>query len=250
MTENNYHKLIFDGISYHFINDYIKTDVFSNQDTNMAFKFAYDMSFGHKGEHREYRSGGVHLRTAGEIFANTFQGKLAEIAFLKYYKKLFPNNTITKVDFDCWEKGVWDFSDFITVKENETQENLVAIKSIKHFSHLLLLETRDWNNEGFYIPNKCKYNSIVLIKIFNNFENNMKKNKILYSDELSFDKLQAIVFEQEEWNYQVVGFLSINNLIKIIRDKQIIPQGSFLGVKMTKMDAENYYVQDIDLESF
>lgn len=37
-----------------------------------VFDFSYNMTFGGKGEHRSYRSGGAHKRKNGEIFANTF----------------------------------------------------------------------------------------------------------------------------------------------------------------------------------
>lgn len=45
-----------------------------------TFDFAYQMTFGKSGEHRVYRTGGTHQRRNGEIFANAFQGKLAEFA--------------------------------------------------------------------------------------------------------------------------------------------------------------------------
>ena len=53
-----------------------------------CFDFAYDMSFGERGEHRDSRSGGKMHRTKGQIFINAFQGKLAEFAlyrFLEHY---------------------------------------------------------------------------------------------------------------------------------------------------------------------
>lgn len=39
----------------------------------IVFNFAYEMTFGQKGEHRAHRTGGTHQRRNGEIFANTFQ---------------------------------------------------------------------------------------------------------------------------------------------------------------------------------
>ena len=35
--------------------------------------FCFNMTFGKKGEHRSYRSGGTHFRRKGEIFCDTFQ---------------------------------------------------------------------------------------------------------------------------------------------------------------------------------
>ena len=37
-----------------------------------VFEFAYGMTFGDEGRHRDHRSGGTHARKNGEIFANTF----------------------------------------------------------------------------------------------------------------------------------------------------------------------------------
>ena len=51
-----------------------------------SFEFAYSMTFGSKGQHRAYRSGGRHRRKNGEIFANTFQGKLCEFAVYQTLK--------------------------------------------------------------------------------------------------------------------------------------------------------------------
>lgn len=59
---------------------------FSLSDVKSAFDFAYDMSFGKNGEHRDHRSGGTYERKPGEIFANTFQGKLCEFAIYEVLK--------------------------------------------------------------------------------------------------------------------------------------------------------------------
>ena len=44
------------------------------------FNFANDMTFRFVGEHRSHRTGGTHRRKKGEIFSDTFQGKLSEYA--------------------------------------------------------------------------------------------------------------------------------------------------------------------------
>ena len=55
------------------------------RDTIDAFAFAYDMTFGGKGKHRQRRSGGKKYRTNGEIFVDAFQGKIAEFGFYNYF---------------------------------------------------------------------------------------------------------------------------------------------------------------------
>lgn len=59
---------------------YNKDGTLKKQTIERVFDFAYTMAFTTKGEHRSTRSGGEHSRRNGEIFANTFQGKIAESA--------------------------------------------------------------------------------------------------------------------------------------------------------------------------
>ena len=42
--------------------------LFSQEIISVVFDFAYDMTFGLIGEHRDHRSGGQHNRKNGEIF--------------------------------------------------------------------------------------------------------------------------------------------------------------------------------------
>ena len=63
-----------------------------------SLKFAYDMTFGKNGEHRNHRTGGIYLRKNGEIFANTFQGKLSEFAvYNTLYKDFITNQNLKKI---------------------------------------------------------------------------------------------------------------------------------------------------------
>ena len=49
-----------------------------------AFEFSYSMAFG-DGFHRNKRSGGIHHRSAYEVFVNTFRGKIAEFVVSDYF---------------------------------------------------------------------------------------------------------------------------------------------------------------------
>ena len=51
-----------------------------------SVQFAYDMTFGHKGAHRDYRTGGDKIRSLEEKYINTFQGKLAEYGLFEYIR--------------------------------------------------------------------------------------------------------------------------------------------------------------------
>ncbi len=52
-----------------------------------SFNFAYNMVFG-EGYHRKHRSGGQYSRKNGELFANTFQGKIAEFVVYNEFIKV------------------------------------------------------------------------------------------------------------------------------------------------------------------
>ena len=85
------------------------------------------MTFGNRGAHRNHRTGGTILRKQGEIFPNTFQGKLAECAacnlFYKVDRKVFPDFSVSKL-------GVWDSVDVVVNGKK------IAVKSTDQFAVL------------------------------------------------------------------------------------------------------------------
>ncbi|RYY00739.1 hypothetical protein EON78_00295 [bacterium] len=202
-----------------------------------AFDFAYDMAFG-EGYHRDHRSGGLLSRSRVEIFRNTFQGKLAEIIL---YNELKKNNIeIETPDFNVYGKGLWDDADLIA------NGKYICVKSAAFFSNLLLLEAKDWDKEGRYIPNMGlkdtvhTYDYFVLVRI-------KPDVKSLFGDDVKDrnkfqDKLDTI-----EWWYDIPGCCSIKTIRHIIEKNYILPQHSILNNK-TRMDAENFYIQSGDLK--
>jgi len=207
-----------------------------------TFNFAYDMNFGDGGQHRGHRSGGSHHRKNGEIFANAFQGKLAEFAV---YNMLHKGNKINAPDLDTYGLGEWDNVD-ITVNDRS-----VSVKSTKHYGNLLLLETKDWDDEGQYVPNKDKghetYDYFILVRFKPDCEGLLKNQRLLYADRCDKPSLEQLILS-EKWFYDIAGYISHEDLIAIIKNRHIIPKGSMLNGK-TRMDAENYYVQAGDMGS-
>lgn len=118
---------------------------FKGETIHKVFNFAYQMTFGGDGEHRHYRSGGTHTRKNGEIFANTFQGKLAECAVYNYACRA--KMQATSPDFSVYGLKSWDFEDI------NIDGKSCSIKSTKSFGNLLLLETKDYDSLGTYLPN-------------------------------------------------------------------------------------------------
>ncbi len=211
----------------------------SIEEVRKCYDFAFNMTFGNRGEHRNHRSGGTHNRKNGEIFANTFLGKLCEFAV---YRQLSYKYEINEPDLSEWELGKWDACDF------RIQDKSLSVKSTKYFGNLLLLELKDWSNIGGYLPNdNQQYDFTFLVRIKNDPESLMKQNRILYSDVQERENLWKI-FEANGWEYDVPGYITLNELIYLINNEFIIYKGDLLNGK-TPMDATNYYCQSGDMHN-
>jgi len=210
-------------------------------DLRKAFDFAYEMCFG-EGHHRNRRTGGQYARKNGEMFCNTFQGKLAEIVL---YNTFISNGIACDTpDFGIYGERVWDDTDLIINGKK------INVKSSAFFSNLLLLETKDWNSFGQYIPNlnagtTSIYDYFILVRIQPDIKNILRLNNYYNSNVVEKENLEKILFN-EIWKYDIPGFISNQQLIEIIRSKDILPQNSLLNGKI-RMDAENYYIQSGDM---
>lgn len=229
-------------------NTFNKENTFQDKTIKKAFDFAYSMTFG-DGEHRDHRTGGTMNRKKGQIFINTFQGKLSELAV---YNSFYQNNKeayekLSEPDFDVYGLGEWDDSDIVL-------DNIkISVKSTKFYGNLLLLETKDWNNNAEYIPNlntdkNCLYDYFILVRIKPDGEKLMSTNRLLYSNEIAKEQLYSII-SQENWEYDIAGYITTEELKYIIENNFILPQKAMLNGKIP-MDAENYYVQSGDMKDF
>lgn len=208
-----------------------------------VFDFAYDMSFGN-GHHRKCRTGGTLSRRNGEIFSNAFQGKLAEFAV---YQKMVSAGLkgVIAPDLSVYGRGVWDDTDL------EYESKKINIKSAAFFSNLLLLEQKDWDCEGTYIPNKGGFSSsvydyFILVRIMPDIKKVLKSKRLFYLDNIEKERLLDAV-RAEMWYYDFGGVASLKTLKHIISKEYILPKGALLNGKI-KMDADNYYIQCGDLK--
>lgn len=238
-----FHKLRKEGESFYITHPKQFEPIynFPQEVINKVFEFAYGMTFGRTGEHRNHRTGGQFSRRNGELFINTFQGKLAEFGL---YSILHDAGfSLDEPDLSMWELGVWDTTDLIL---NGWKLN---VKSTAFFGNLLLLETHDWNDEGRYIPNLGTgndfYDFFILLRLSPDGKKIMSSNRWLYIDEIDRNLLLNTIL-QNTWKLDCPGFINHAELVEIITGRYILPQNSFLNGK-TKMDAENYYVQAGDM---
>ena len=168
------------------------------------FNFAYDMTFGKKGKHRDHRSGGNLERKNGEIFINVFQGKLAECGICKFFHQ--NGIELQLPDFGIYPLGVWDSYDF------EYKNIKFSVKSTTFFGNLLLLETKDWNCNGNYIPNlksnrQSKYDYHILVRIKPDGKKIMKKNELFYEDFCDKNYLKKVILKQN-WEIEITGYIT------------------------------------------
>ena len=210
------------------------------EDKQECFNFAYEMAYG-TGYHRAHRTGSDVYRTRGEIFINTFQGKMAEYALYRYLQE--KKIVATMPDTRTFGKGKWDIYDI------ECQGKHIAVKSTKDRGNLLLLETGDWNENGEYKPNLdndiSTYDYFVLVRLNPDGEKIMKDAGLLLEDskvpENIYQLLKEIIMKTV-WSYDFPGFIYQSEVIKLIREERIIPKSSLLNGR-TRMQAENFYFQ-------
>lgn len=219
---------------------------FKKTTIDLVFDFAYGMTFAEEGRHRTYRSGGTKKRSLTEVFANAFQGKLAECAVATKLHVLGLPYTVP--DFEKWDEGIWDSYD------TKVMEKTISIKSTKFYGNLLLLESEDYDDEGRYLPNlinqkEGEYDFFVLVRIKPSSEEFVKKFGFLFKNEKRARSELNLFMSCKKWFYDVPGFITRDELIYIIENNHIIKKGDRLG-KYTRMDADNYYIQAGDLHYF
>ncbi|MDE5414234.1 hypothetical protein [Alkalihalobacterium chitinilyticum] len=209
-----------------------------------VFDFAYGMSFGQQGHHRNHRSGGTARRGNGAIFADAFQGKLAEFALYQVLQN--HGIDVERPDTEMFGEGEWDSSDFTYGGKK------IAVKSTKAFGQLLLLEAEDWNNEGLYVPNLGTgdefYDYFVLVRVDPFAENLLMQNRLYFTPDVPEDELRQIILA-EEFSFDLPGCMTRNTLVWMIENNYFIPQHAYINriAEKNKLDADNYYLQTGDL---
>lgn len=211
----------------------------SEENKSIIFDFAWNMSFGKTGEHRKWRSGGLKVRSDMEIFCDAFIGKVGEFAVVNYFNK--NGLSVPSPDISTHGIGIWDDYDL------KIYNKKIAIKTTKHYGQLLLLETKDWNTEGGYIPNLSNkdyksYDYFIAVRIRHEMMKiiNQYNKKEKEKEEVTYKMLQSKI-NMEKFEYDLPGFMTNRTLKFLIKNNYQIEQGDILNT--TIMDASNYYIQ-------
>lgn len=188
--------------------------------------FASEIAYG-KGYHKSQSFGGFEYdRLPAEIFINTFQGKLAELAV---FNELFSMGIRPDKlpEFDIWGKGKWEDCDF-TLNNGKIK---ASVKSTKWFGNLLLLEKDKYNEKGEFLETfesgSFTYDFTFLVRI-----SGIKNTK------------PESYLEENDIDVEVTGFLTHKKFLEVIQEKQIIPKGIILGKPLI---VDNYYIFAKDL---
>lgn len=208
---------------------------------NKAFNFAYDIAYSNK--HRNHRTDGSHRRRPTEIFVNAFIGKLCEFALYDYFK--MKEIKVNEPDLNIYARGKWDSADLVA------GEYQITIKSTKSNGNLLLLEERDWDLNACYLPSEAEYDFFILVRTDYDLERKLRKQKMLYTDSIERSALIDLcnsAMGNKNVQFDIPGWLSKGDIIKVIEEKQLIFKGDLLN-GYTKMDATNYYVQASNMRS-
>src|SRR5699024_6134022 len=197
---------------------------FTQEVLEEVFQFAYGMSFGNEGHHRNHRTGGISRRKNGQIFADTFQGKLAEFAL---YNSLTKSGLrVEKPDNDMLGVGIWDDSDF------DYKNKKISVKSTKSIGQLMLLEAADWNEDGLYIPNLGTgnefYDYFVLVRLKPFATEFMKQNRLFFSEKIEKKKLRRLIL-QTNFTYDIPGCMTRKTLIWLIQNNYFVSQGGYIN---------------------
>jgi hypothetical protein len=217
----------------------------SSEDVGKVLDFAWAMNFDGDGAHRPNRSGGDKKRTLCEMFADDFQGKLAELSF--YWLLLSHGVSCSSPDMGVYPRWKWDSGD---INANSKDIN---IKSVKWFSNLMLLETENWDAECRYIPDlnlgkKASYDWFVLLRISPAVIELMKSNG--WTSDTPPDKAKLFgKFLEQKWKMDVGGAVPSSRVEEAIATKAILPKGAMLNGSIL-MDAENYYIQSGKMGDF
>ena len=177
--------------------------------------------------HRIHRSGGSHRRMGDEIFINTFQGKLAEYVIQDTLKS--KNIECSEPDDIDYGKRVWDDYDL------KVQGHSISVKSMSFFSNLLLLEKKDYTQDGGYKHHRGQDYDFIIVARFK------PDIKMVLSNYRGIDKLKDRVIRLS-FEFDIPCVCSKKTVEYIIQEGYVLKQGAVLG-KNTIMDADNYYIQ-------
>lgn len=212
------------------------------EDVQDCMEFAYDMTFGKVGQHRNIANGSSYQRSDSEIFANVLQGKVGEFAVRNYLASL--GLDVSDVDLRRYQKGRWDNGDLVLGND------LISVKSSPSYVNFLKLNANDYDERGRYKFGRSADDYIMYTRVLPNVNKVMRDvsyeiNTLISQDALTCDDIERLILE-DTWSVDLPGYITrgdfaeevIGNDLKVYKGEKIDNLGMFHDV---------YYTQTGDL---
>ncbi|MCQ2978415.1 MAG: hypothetical protein MJ245_01300 [Clostridia bacterium] len=217
----------------------LKPIIVPEQYTLDSAQFAYDMTYGKKGAHRE------NNRAMDTIFANAYQGKLAEFAIYDYLNSYGVD--CSKPDIRALGRGYWDSGDLYSGNE------IISVKSSVSYMNFLRLKFDDYDEQGRYRYGYGKYKEddyIAYARVLPNINRTIKDNSfeisdLIRRDALTVNDLERLVAE-ETWKCDLTGFITRDEFRKEIIEEDLVVEKGDKVDNLTMFD-KYYYAQAGDL---
>lgn len=225
------------------------------KNVNISLDFAYQMAVGKF--HRGLRTGGSEDRTPMKIFLDAASGKLGEFALVNFLINNGDGWLMSEPDVKIYERGIWDNGDGVVSKNDISLK--VAIKTVKHFSNLMLLETGDWDvdesGKAFYSPGWKRKKEKGMEIITPEYPDLIILAKIQQTPRSLFEDSGAISREdptskdleflkKKTYAYDISGVITNEELAFLISQKYIVLKRGILNSsykdKGPRFDAENF----------
>lgn len=197
------------------------------------FNFSYNQAI--KLNQKQNWNNSSHYRTSEEMLLDTIEGKMGEEAIYKCanekWGKIYDISPVDYNIYDGQENG--DKLDFIFIHRKTGKEKIVAVRTVKFFSNLLLMETsKTWDH--------C--DAIFLCRIKPLIDDILKGVPICEKESIKQVLLKT------DFKIEIVGYLDKQTFVKEVKDKMILRQGSKI-FGTTIMETENYYVPACSLKA-
>lgn len=251
---------------------FIPNVVINIENIDRSFLFAKNMAFGN-GFHRANRSGGTEIRSPIEIFRSAFEGKLGEFAVKRFLELL--GFQASEVDLSIMPEGEYDNGD-LSFSDKLGHSYNVSVKTTEHYSSLMLLEKKDYDQDGNYLHSTIKTDYIFLCRIAFDDPNGKhfgakkiipysKSNPIINTNTANdiitsncFSEYASKFGNSLKLSAEVSGFLRKEDLAFLISENFVLWKDSRmmstskrttnnLEKRPTILDATNYYVHIRDL---
>lgn len=123
----------------------------------------------------------------------------------------------------------------------------INAKTTKTNGNLLLLETKDWNENAQYLPNlsngNADYTDFLFVRVDTYIVSNLKCQRLYKSNNIKKEVLED-EFIKPSYHFDI-AYIPISLVKHAIQQNAIIEKGAYLY--KTLIDANNYYIQSGDM---